>query len=135
VFLGLLLLASGCRAESTDPASSELIREKSNERKVPELICLVQEDEPQFPEGAASEISDLPRCDSRIRDEFLRNLSHSSARSEWAEVADIPKKGRYYWGFLPGIEMRVFIRAVSHGPNKDKPTHYIHPSTDLWTEI
>jgi hypothetical protein len=136
-YLGILLLANGCRAEPHDPASSELIRAKPGERAVPELICLVQSDASEVLPLAGNETPALPSCNSRIRDQFLRNLSRGSSSSNWAEVAetDIPKKGRFYWGLLPGIDFEVFIRAVSHGPKKGKATHYLHPVTGHWMAI
>ena len=137
VVFGLSFLATGCRAQSNESASSELIRANPTERSVAELICLVQDDELQIRAGTGAETPELPRCNSKIRDEFLRKFSGSSSRSDWAEVAviDIPKKGRFYWGLLPGIETEVFIRATSHGPKKGIATHYLHPVTGHWTEI
>jgi hypothetical protein len=137
VVFGILLLATGCRAQTNDSASSELIRAHHSERSVPELICLIQFDELEIPADNSTETLDLPRCNSKIRDEFLSKLSLSNSGFEQAarRVDNVPAKGTYYRGFLPGIPEELFLRRASHGRDKVTPTHYLHPVTGHWMEI
>jgi hypothetical protein len=84
-----------------------------NERRFPELVCLVQAVELQIPANTVPEIPELPKCTSKIRDEFLSKLSRSSFSTVGAELAmgenDLSKKGI--------------------------ATHYHHPVTGHWMEI